>query len=268
MQRGEPLDPEGSRRSLGQAARTTFPPSMSSRSEQRDVAPIVSSGPPLHRGRCRSFCFLERESERWTVFLETFLDDGGRWRGRFTFRAADGRYTDAEIETADLFVEDTEAEVDLRARGLGRPLVRALLDSSIHTWERKRGATAEVGRTLRGVLARHSAALTSEIGLATTELTVAHLRSMYESYRIDQVVHLISLTNPDDFSALVARLLDGRPIDFHARDRLQLAMLVVQELERYLPLPPFEIWVEDFLAHRPTYQEYAFTLHRGGELPD
>jgi hypothetical protein len=238
-----------------------------SRGEQRDVAPVVSSGPPLHRGRCRSFCFLERESERWTVFLETFLDEGGRWRGRFTFRAADGRYADAEVETADLFVEDTEAEVDLRARGLGRPLVRALLDSSIHTWERKRGASAEVGRALRGVLARHSAALTSEIGVATTELTVAHLRSMYESYRIDQVVHLISLTQPDDFSALVARLLD-RPIDFHARDRLQLAMMVVQELERYLTLPPFEIWVEDFLAHRPTYHEYAHQLHRGGELPD
>lgn len=240
----------------------------SSRGEQRDVAPVGSSGPPLHRGRCRSFCFLERESERWTVFLETFLDEGGRWRGRFTFRAADGRYAEADIATADLFVEDTEPEVDLRARGLGRPLVRALLDSSIHTWERKRGATVEVGRTLRGVLARHSASITSEVGLATTELTVTHLRSMYESYRIDQVVHLITLTDPADFAALVSRLLEDRPIDFHARDRLQLAMLVVQELERYLPLPPFEVWVEDFLTHRPTYQEYAYTLHRGGELPD
>ncbi len=238
------------------------------RGEQRDVAPGVSSGPPLHRGRCRSFCFLERENERWTVFLETFLDETGRWRGRFTFRAAEGRLTDAEIETADLFVEDSEAEVDMRARGLGRPLVRALLDSSIHTWERRRGATAEMGRSLRGVLARHSASITSEVGVATTELTMTHLRSMYESYRIDQVVHIISLTDSADFSAFVARLLEGREIDFRARDRLQLAMLVVQELERYLPLPPFEIWVEDFLAHRPTYQEYSHQLHRGGELPD
>ena len=238
------------------------------RSEQRDAAQGVSSGPPLHRGRCRSFCFLEREGERWTVFLETFLDDEGRWRGRFSFRAAEGGYSDADIATADLFVEDTEGEVDMRARGLGRPLVRALLDSSIHTFERRRGATAEVGRSLRGVLARHSAAITSEVGLATTELTVAHLRSMYESYRIDQVVHLISLTEPADFSALVARLLEGRQIDFRTRDRLQLAMLVVQELERYLPLPPFEVWVEDFLGNRPLYHEYAFQLHRGGELPD
>ena len=238
------------------------------RGEQREAAHASSSGPPLHRGRCRSFCFLDRDGERWTVFLETFLDEEGRWRGRFTFRAAAGELTDTDIATADLFVEDTEAEVDLRARGLGRPLVKALLDSSIHTHERRRGVGAEVGRSLRGVLARHSAAITSEVGVATTELTVAHLRSMYESYRIDQVVHLISLTDTKDFSALVSRLLDGRQIDFRARDRLQLAMLVVQELERYLPLPPFEVWVEDFLAHRPTYHDYAHQLHRGGELPD
>jgi hypothetical protein len=239
----------------------------SPRGEQRDVAPAAVGGPPLHRGRCRSFCFLERESERWTVFLETFLDDDARWRGRFTFRSADGRWTDADIATADLFVEDSEAEVDLRARGLGRPLVRALLDSSIHTWERKRGATAEVGRSLHGVLSKHAASLAPDVELAATELSVAHLRSMYESYRIDQVVHLITLTEPADFAALVERLLDGREIDFRARDRLQLAMLVVQELERFLPLPPFELWAEDFLAHRPTYEEYAYLLHRGGN-PD
>lgn len=238
------------------------------RGEPREAAPVGASASSLHRGRCRSFCFLERESERWTVFLETYLGEDSRWRGRFTFRTAEGRLAEADIATTDLFVEDTEAEVDLRARGLGRPLVRALLDSSIHTWERRKGAGAEVGRSLRGVLARHSASLTDSIALATTDLTIEHLRSVYESYRIDQVVHLISLTPADDFSVLVSRLLDGREIDFRARDRLQLAMLVVQELERYLPLPPFEVWVEDYLAHQPTYQDYAHRLHRGGDLPD
>ena len=202
------------------------------------------------------------------MFLETFVDGEGRWRGRFTFRAAEGPWTETEIATADLFVEDTEAEVDLRARGLGRPLVRALLESSLHTHERKKGATAEVGRSLRGVLARHSESLTPDIGAPSSDLSVEHLRSMYDSYRIDQVVHLIALTPSDDFAELVGRLLDGREIDFRARDRLQLAMLVVQELERYLPLPPFEVWLEDYLAHRPTYQDYSHRLHRGGELPD
>lgn len=197
------------------------------------------------------------------------MDGEGRWRGRFTFRAAEGEWTDAEIATTDLFVEDSEAEVDLRARGLGRPLVRALLDSSLHGHERKRDATVEVGRSLRGVLARHSESLTPDIGGgASTDLSIEHMRSLYDSYRIDQVVHLIALTPADDFAQLVDRLLDGREIDFRARDRLQLAMLVVQELEQYLPLPPFDVWVEDYLAHRPTYQDYTHRLHRGGELPD
>lgn len=236
--------------------------------DQRDDAPAASSGVPLHRGRCRSFCFLERESERWTVFLETFVDEEGRWRGRFTFRAADGSWSNAEVATADLFVEDTEAEVDLRARGLGRPLVRALLESSLHTHERKRGASAEVGRAMRGVLARHSESLVPDIGEPASDLSIDHLRSLYDSYRIDQVVHLIALTGPEDFAQVVDRLLDGREIDFRARDRLQLAMLVVQELERFLALPPFEVWIEDYLAHRPTYQDYTHRLHRGGELPD
>lgn len=237
------------------------------RADQRDGAQAAGVG-ALHRGRCRSFCFLERESERWTVFLETFVDGDGRWRGRFTFRAAEGRWSDAAIASADLFVEDTEAEIDLRARGLGRPLVRALLDSSIHAHERKRGASVEVGRTMRGVLARHSESLLPDISGGASDLSVEHLRSMYESYRIDQVVHLIALTGPDDFAALVERVLDGREIDFRSRDRLQLAMLVVQELEQFLPLPPFETWLEDYLAHRATYQAYAHRLHRGGELPD
>lgn len=248
--------------------RNSFPHLMTiPRSDQRDGAPAASSGVPLHRGRCRSFCFLERESERWTVFLETFVDEEGRWRGRFTFRAADGSWAETEIATADLFVEDTEAEVDVRARGLGRPLVRALLESSLHTHERKRGASAEVGRSLRGVLARHSESLVPDIGAPTTDLSLDHLRSLYDSYRIDQVVHLIALTAPADFAELVDRLLDGREIDFRARDRLQLAMLVVQEIERFLPLPPFEIWIEDYLEHRATYQDYTHRLHRGGD-PD
>lgn len=203
---------------------------------------------------------------RWTVFLETHLDETGRWRGRFTFRAADGQWAESEIGTADLFVEESEAEVDVRARGLGRPLVRALLDSALHIHERQRGAPPNVRRWFRSVLAHHSAELAPDIGQAGDELSLAHLKSLYESYRIDQVVHLIALMEGADFTELVDRILDGRAIDFRARDRLQLAMLVVQELERYLMLPPFESWLDDFLANRETYQDYALALHRGGEV--
>lgn len=224
------------------------------------------AGAPAHRGRCRSFSFLERGDERWTVFLVTHLDGNGQWRGRFTFRTAQGRWADAEIGTADLFVEESEAEIDVRARGLGRPLVRALLDSALHIHERQRGAPPNVRRWFRSVLAHHSAELAPDIGEPAEELSLTHLKSLYESYRIDQVVHLIALMESDEFSRLVDRILDGRPIDFRARDRLQLAMLVVQDLEQYLRLPPFEVWLEDYLSNRETYAEYALSLHRGGEV--
>jgi len=45
-------------------------------------------------------------------------------------------------------------------------------------------------------------------------------------------------------------------------------MNVVQDLERRLPLPPFEIWVEDYLSHPDAYRAYAQALHRSDQLPD
>jgi hypothetical protein len=43
---------------------------------------------------------------------------------------------------------------------------------------------------------------------------------------------------------------------------------VVQDLERRLPLPPFEVWVEDYLSHPDAYRAYARALHGTEELPD
>jgi hypothetical protein len=100
-----------------------------------------------------------------------------------------------------------------------------------------------------------------------TQPTLEELRSLYDSYRLDQVTHLIVLLDPDDFREVVEILLSGRRIDFRESDRFQLAMSVVQELERRLPLPPFEVWVADYLAHPDQYRRYAYELHRGAELP-
>src|SRR5690606_32434660 len=94
------------------------------------------------RVRCRSFCFLERGGERWTAFLVTYPDETGRWRGHFTFRGA-SIPADEELRTAVLFVEDDEAQVDLRARSLGRPLLLALLESALETRERRRQKPAD-----------------------------------------------------------------------------------------------------------------------------
>ena len=46
-------------------------------------------------------------------------------------------------------------------------------------------------------------------------------------------------------------------MDFGSKDVLQFAMMVVEFIEHSLPLPPFELWAEDFLdnqeALRPLY---------------
>lgn len=219
------------------------------------------------RARRRSFTFLEREGERWSVFLATYAGDDGRWRGYFTYRTGAPELLGEEIRTADLFLEHSEAEVDARARSLGRPLLVSLLESALHTRERHRKSGSEIGGWFRRVLADKSEQLTmaAEEG---DDPSVQHLESVYDSYRIDQVSHLIALLEPDAFRELVDLLLEGRQIDFRASDRLQLAMLVVQELEQHLPLPPFDVWVEDYTAHPETYQRYTHALHREERLPD
>lgn len=238
---------------------------------QQRVIPGPPQGKDVARSRCRSFCFLERSGIRWTAFLVTYLRRDGHWRGYFTFRSA-AEEGQGEVRTADLFLEGSEADVDARARGLGRPLLRALLDSALATHERRQGFSPGLHRWFRALLARQASSA-GELGGEETGTvlevppSLARLHTQYESYRIDQVAHLIALIDPDDFRELVEILLEGRRIDYRANDRFQMAMQVVQDLERRLPLPPFEIWVEDYLANTAAYDRYAATLHSGTELP-
>lgn len=216
--------------------------------------------------RRRSFCFLERGGSSWSVFLATYAGEDGGWRGYFTFRTAAPGLEGVEIATADVFVEASEAEVDARARGLGRPLLVSLLESALHTHERRAGASPEMVRWFRRLLAKRSEAAVAPA--ESNEPTLEQLRSLYDSYRSDQVSHLIALLGPIAFTSVVERVLDGREIDFRASDRLQLAMLVVQELERCLPLPPFEVWAEDYVARPSVYRRYSDELRRGPLPPD
>jgi hypothetical protein len=219
----------------------------------------------LARTRCRSFCFLEHEGERWTAFLVTHTGRDGYWRGHFMFRSAETAPDDSEVRTADLFVETSEEAVDARARSLGRPLLLSLLQSAVHTQQQRRGVTHTYARWFRDLLSR-SARQHAEDAVTDPTRSLQRMKSLYESYRTEQVSHLIALIDPDDFRALVEKVLDGREIDFRARDRFQLAMIVVQEIEKRLPLPPFEVWVEDYLRTPSVYEEYAAALH-SGELP-
>jgi hypothetical protein len=218
------------------------------------------------RLRTRSFCFLERAGERWTAFLITYQRSDGQWRGYFTFRSAQTIDASDEVRTADLFLEDDEASVDQRARGLGKPLLLALLDSALSTTEKRGEIPPQLHRWFRQELARSGSQRGTSWQWATPP-SINELRSLYDSYRLDQVAHLIALIDPDDFREIVEIFLEGRRIDFRESDRFQIAMSVVQDLERRLPLPPFEAWVADYLSHPDEYRRYAFALHSGGELP-
>src|SRR5690625_6282835 len=91
------------------------------------------------------------------VFLVTYPDDTGGWRGYFTFRASNAPPEQEELRTADLFLEATEPEIDLRARGLGRPLLLALLESALGTHARRTQRSADTRRWCQQQRSRHSA---------------------------------------------------------------------------------------------------------------
>jgi hypothetical protein len=223
----------------------------------------------MDRPRRRSVGVLEREGEQWACFLVTHVEADGRWKGYFCFQSAGVESDGEEIRTTHIFVEPSEAEIEKKARALGRPLLLGLLSSALHTREKRETDPPALLRWFRSMLgpSEAEAQRDGEGEPQRTGQTLAELRSIYSSYRLDQVVHLISLIEPSHFQTAVEQILNGRTFDFGARDRLQFAMMVVEHLERLLPLPPFEVWARDYLEHPEVYRTYAFALHRGEELP-
>jgi hypothetical protein len=214
--------------------------------------------------------FLEQGEESWSCTLVTYQDEAS-WRGFFSFRPRQGEDEEGEeIRTADIFIEESESQIDRKARDLGRPLLLGLLASALHLRARSGKPPPRLRGWFQTMLQNNSRELSGawekEVS-ETGERSVAELQSMYASYRLDQVAHLITLISAEDFHAMVERILDGEAFDFSAKDRLQFAMMVVEFIEKRLPLPPFEVWAEDYVAHTEEYRQYAHTLHRTGHLP-
>ena len=231
----------------------------------------------IDRSRRRSLGFLDWEQETWSCFLATFIGQDGQWHGHLAFRPQDSDGESDEVCTADIFIEASEAEIDHKARGLGRPLCRALLSSSLHTAQ---GAEArqspKTRRWFKKLLLENSKELSASAEERLAEERLDHaeggldsveLRSLYQSYRLDQVCHFITLVDPESFEAAVDSVLEGQRVDFGAKDRLQLGMLVIEYIEARIPMPPFEVWVVDYLANREEYMTYTHTLHRERRLP-
>ena len=217
-----------------------------------------------NRRRTRSVGFLDHGTTRWACYLVTYRASATNWRGYLAFRAerSDGIRV---VRTAEIFLESNEAEIDRKARNMGRPLLTGLLSSALEVEESNR-QKALSGSEVRGWV--HEALRERACDVpATSAEDVARIRSRYESYRIDQLTHLVALMEQSALEALVGELLEGASFQFGARDRLQFAMLVVQRLEALLPLPPLEVFLEDCTQNPVAHERYHHDLYAGGELP-
>ena len=218
----------------------------------------------------RSVAFLESQGDTWSCFLVTIPAADGRWHGYFSFRPSHGEVEEDEIRTTDIFIEGSEAEIHEKARSLGRPLLAGLLESARYTADGNGSGPRLRGR-FRSLLRDNSFEIAGDwTGNPRDDPDVKEvdrLRSLYASYRLDQVAHFICLVEPEAFDRVVDAILDGERVDFLAKDRMQYAMMVVDHIERLLPLPDFETWAEDFVTKPETYRLYTHTLHREGRLP-
>lgn len=218
----------------------------------------------------RSVAFLQSQGDAWACFLVTVPAGDGSWRGYFSFRPSHGDVDEDEVRTTEIFIEGSEAEIHEKARGLGRPLLTGLLESALFSSGGDGGAPPLRGR-FRSLLVQNSLEIAgdwcNDEEPSIEERELDRLRSLYASYRLDQVAHFICLVDPTAFEVAVDAILDGESIDFLAKDRMQYAMMVVDHIEAMLPLPNFETWVTDFLAKPETYRLYTHTLHREGRLP-
>jgi hypothetical protein len=220
--------------------------------------------------RRRSVAFLEGRDDTWACFLVTTQHDGGRWHGYFSFRPSHGEAAEDEVRTADIFIEPSESDIYDKARGLGRPLLAGLLESALYARERADDAPRPLRGRFRTLLVENAAEIADDWSLPTDDGRVGEaerLRSLYASYRLDQVAHFVCLVEPSDFDAAVDQILEGESIDFLSKDRMQYAIMVVDHIENLLPLPDFRTWAQDYLEHPEAYRLYAHILHREGRLP-
>jgi hypothetical protein len=222
------------------------------------------------RERRRSVAFLENRDDRWACFLVTSPDGEGGWRGHFSFRPSQGDTAEDDVQTADIFIESSESEILEKARTLGRPLLTGLLESALYTRDKGTDAPRRLRGRFKSLLVENSLEIagdwdSSNVDEADRDLD--RLRSLYASYRLDQVAHFICLVDASAFEDAVDIILEGESIDFLSKDRMQFAMMVVDHIEHLIPLPDFATWTRDYLAHPEAYRLYTHILHREGRLP-
>ncbi len=206
----------------------------------------TAPGFDTHEPQLRAVGTIESGGLPWACYLETYPVGERRWKGRFNFRLRDGDRIKDEVRTAEIFVESSAEAIENRVQHMGRPLLAGLLDSALETKRLQIRKAPALQMQLSRALCVH----------ADDVQSASALRSRYETYRLDQVAHLIGLIHPDDFREAVENLLDGQRFEWGAKDQLQFALSVMKKLESLLPLPPLEIWAQDYRANPDAHEEH------------
>lgn len=212
----------------------------------------MPSVPPsaLEEPRLRSVGFVESDGIPWACYLMTYRVGAHRWKGRFSFRPRDGDRDAAEVRTAEIFVESSAEAIEARVQQMGRPILLGLLDSARETRQSQMRRNPELQLDLSRAVCEH----------ADYVETASALRSRYETYRLDQVAQLVSLIPAEDFRETVEDLLAGERFEWGAKDRHQFALLVVGKLEALLPLPPLDVWAEDYRRDPAAYEDHHLSV--------
>lgn len=85
------------------------------------------------------------------------------------------------------------------------------------------------------------------------------LRAKYLDYCSAQVADLLLFLSPDDIFVLAQKAARERG---HAGELsyMQIVQIATDFLSRKMILPPFEIWVRDYLQHPDRYEDYFMGL--------
>lgn len=85
------------------------------------------------------------------------------------------------------------------------------------------------------------------------------LRAKYLDYCSAQVADLLLFLSPDEIYLLAQRAAEERG-DPGEVSYLRMVQVATEWLSEKIALPPFEIWVHDYLAHPDRYEEYFLGL--------
>lgn len=86
------------------------------------------------------------------------------------------------------------------------------------------------------------------------------LRAKYHDYCSAQVAEFFLLLPPDEIYVLAREAARDTGVEEGELSFSTMVVLLTERVTRGLALPPFEVWVEDYLRHPERYEEYMLGL--------